>query len=279
MVSGNDSAVALAEFVSGSVENFANLMNEKASFLGLTSTHFVTPHGLDEDEHYTTAFELAKIADYALKNEIFSKIVSTSYYTVKINGKSKTLHNTNELLGNFEGVYGVKTGFTNGANRCLVTSCKKNDLDIICVVLGCDTKKNRTLDSVKILNYIFNNFHMIDVKKIINDDFTKWNNSQSKYIFFNKCSFANPEYYLDESQILYDKVAVDKNLNNNIFTSVYSENYFDTPLYSDSVIGKISIFNGDTELFSVNILNKNTIGRKTFLEYFKIFFKKNIFEF
>ena len=279
MVSGNDSAVALAEFVSGSVENFANLMNEKASFLGLTSTHFVTPHGLDEDEHYTTAFELAKIADYALKNEIFSKIVSTSYYTVKINGKSKTLHNTNELLGNFEGVYGVKTGFTNGANRCLVTSCKKNDLDIICVVLGCDTKKNRTLDSVKILNYIFNNFHVIDVKKIINDDFTKWNNSQSKYIFFNKGSFANPEYYLDESQILYDKVAVDKNLNNNIFTSVYSENSFDTPLYSDSVIGKISIFNGDTELFSVNILNKNTIERKTFLEYFKIFFEKNIFEF
>lgn len=74
-------------------------MNKKAEELGLTSSHFVTPHGLDEDEHYTTAYELAKIADYALKNETFAKIVRTVNYTVNINGSPKNIRNTNELLG------------------------------------------------------------------------------------------------------------------------------------------------------------------------------------
>ena len=174
MVSGNDSAVALAEFVGGDIDNFSSMMNQKASSLGLTSSHFVTPHGLDQDDHYTTAFELAKIANYALKNDTFSKIVRTSNYTITINNQPKNLHNTNELLGSLEGVYGVKTGFTNGANRCLVTACKRGNLDIICVVLGCDTKKNRTQDSINLINYTFNNFSVVNVKNIIDKNFDNW---------------------------------------------------------------------------------------------------------
>lgn len=99
---GNDAAVALAECTAGSIEEFAKLMNEKAESLNLKDTHFVTPHGLDEDEHYTTAYELAKIADYALKNPKFTKIVSMESYTVNINGNSKNIRNTNELLGYLE---------------------------------------------------------------------------------------------------------------------------------------------------------------------------------
>ena len=111
------------------------MMNSKAKELGLKNTNFESPHGLDSDEHYTTAYELAILSDYALKNKTFSQIVGTKNYTVTINGYPKTLSNTNELLGNLNGVYGIKTGFTNGANRCLVTSCKRNEMDIICVVL------------------------------------------------------------------------------------------------------------------------------------------------
>ena len=114
LCSGNDAAVALAEYVGGDVSGFADLMNSKASDLGLTSTHFVTPHGLDNDDHYTTAYELALITDYALKNETFRNLVGTKNYTISINGYPKNLSNTNELLGNLDGVYGVKTGFTNG---------------------------------------------------------------------------------------------------------------------------------------------------------------------
>ena len=146
MRSGNDSAVALAEYAGGSIEGFAEKMNQKASDLGLNNTHFETPHGLDSDEHYTTAYELALLSNYALNNKIFAQIVGTKEYTITINGYPKQLSNTNELLGNLDGVYGIKTGFTNGANRCLVTACKRNNMDIICVVLGADTKNFRTQD-------------------------------------------------------------------------------------------------------------------------------------
>ena len=107
------------------------------------------------------------MTDYALRNDIFAKIVNTKSFTININSNPKTLTNTNELLGSFEGVYGVKTGFTNGANRCLVTACKRNNIDVICVVLGCDTKRLRTSDSVKLLNYTLKNFITVNVKDII----------------------------------------------------------------------------------------------------------------
>ena len=135
LCSGNDAAVALAETAGGDIQGFSKLMNNKAKALGLKNTNFESPHGLDSDGHYTTAYELAILSDYALKNKTFLEIVGTKNYTVTINGYPKTLSNTNELLGNLNGIYGVKTGFTNGANRCLVTSCKRNDMDIICVVL------------------------------------------------------------------------------------------------------------------------------------------------
>ena len=96
LCSGNDAAVALAEHVSGNVENFATLMNNKAKEIGLENTNFETPHGLDSDNHYTTAYELALLANYALQNDIFSKIVGTKSYTVTINGSPKTINNTNE---------------------------------------------------------------------------------------------------------------------------------------------------------------------------------------
>ena len=158
LCSGNDAAVALAEHISGSVENFAILMNQKACKIGLNSSHFVTPHGLDNEEHYTTAYELALLTNYALKNDIFRKYVGTKSQTITINTYSKTLNNTNELLGYLDGVYGVKTGFTNGANRCLVTAVKRNNMDLICIVLGADTKKDRTRDSIELIEYAFKTF-------------------------------------------------------------------------------------------------------------------------
>ena len=135
------------------VENFVDMMNKKAKQLGLNNTNFVTVNGLDAEEHYTTAVELAKLTDYALKNDRFKNIVGTKNYTVTINGYGKAIDNTNELLGYLDGVYGVKTGFTNGANRCLVTSIKRGNMDIISVVLGADTKKDRTKDSIEIIEY------------------------------------------------------------------------------------------------------------------------------
>lgn len=98
LCSGNDAAVQIAMNVGGSIEHFAEMMNKKAQEIGLEHSHFITPHGLDSQEHYTTAYELALMADYALNIEIFAKVVSTKSYVVHINGNVKTINNTNELL-------------------------------------------------------------------------------------------------------------------------------------------------------------------------------------
>ena len=272
MVSGNDAAVALAEFIGGSVSGFADMMNSKASELNLTSTHFVSPHGLDNDEHYTTAYDLAILADYALKNTTFSKIVNTAVHTVYIDGKTKSLHNTNELLGNLEGVYGVKTGFTNGANRCLVTSCKRGNLDIICVVLGCDTKKNRTLDSINLINYVFNNFTSINIQSIIDKNFESWKNEHSSFTI-NKGKSSYLALYLKREQIPYENIAINNSNLNNITTPISFSSEFNAPINENSIIGRMDICINNTTYFYVDILNKNFIEKKDIIYYLNTFIK------
>jgi len=130
--SGNDAAVALACYVSGSIEDFASLMNERAEQLGCTNSHFVNPHGLDDEEHYSTAADLAKIAAAAMDNAELRDIVSTKSITVA--GRSFVNHN--KLLWTCDGVIGLKTGYTMSCGRTLVTCAQRGDMTLICVTLG-----------------------------------------------------------------------------------------------------------------------------------------------
>ena len=154
-------------------------MNEKATELDLVNTHFVSPHGLDDDEHYTTAYDLAVLTNYALNNDKFKEIVGIKTTTITVGDYSRTITNTNELLGNTEGIYGVKTGFTANAGRCLVTACKRDNLDIIIVVLGADTKEIRGLDTVNIINYVYSNFEMVDTYNMISEAFENYKETQN----------------------------------------------------------------------------------------------------
>ena len=276
MVSGNDAAVALSEFISGNVESFAELMNLKANELGLKFSHFVSPHGLDSDEHYTTAYDLAILTDYALKNPVFAKIVNTSNYSITINNYSKSLHNSNELLGYLDGVYGVKTGFTNGANRSLVTSCKRDNLDIICVVLGCDTKKDRTLDSTNLINYIFNNFSVVNLKNLIEKNFEDWEKNSSTKFKIDKGTSSSLNLKLNFEEIPYENIAINNSNINNISTPIYTDFEFIAPLNEKAVIGKMDIYIDNTLFFSVNILNENKVERKD-ISYYLNNFTKNYF--
>ena len=253
-------------------------MNQKAKDLGLTSTHFVTPHGLDQDDHYTTAFELAKIANYALKNPTFAKIVKTSNYSINLNGHSKSLNNTNELLGYLDGVYGVKTGFTNGANRCLVSSCKRNNLDIICVVLGCDTKKDRTLDSIELINYTFNNFSIINLKNIIIENFENWKSEHSNSFYINKGTSSNLDLRLNEEQIPYENIAINNHSLDTINTPISFTSNYEAPLLPNTIIGTMEVNLNNNNLFTLQILNTNTIERKNNLYYLNSFIK-NYFDY
>lgn len=271
LCSGNDAAIALAEFVGGNVEGFANLMNQKALDLGLNNTHFVTPHGLDNNEHYTTAHELALLTKYALENTTFCKIVETHSYTVTISGSPKAIHNTNELLGYCDGVYGVKTGFTNGANRCLVSSCKRGDLDIICVVLGADTKKFRTQDSIKLIEYVFANFEMVDINSIIEENFIRWQSESSDCFFVDKGISNNIETYLET--IPHSKYPVNKSNLKNIKTDISCEYKFEAPLLANSKVGVLQFLINDKNIFDLDIYTAKSVLKKNMMFYFNNFVK------
>lgn len=271
--SGNDAAVALAEYAGGDINGFAELMNAKALELGLTNTHFETPHGLDSNEHYTTAYELALLSNYALNNPTFAKIVGTKNYTITINGSPKDLSNTNELLGNMEGVYGIKTGFTNGANRCLVTACKKNNMDIICVVLGADTKKFRTIDSIKLINYVFNNFVVYDLESFINKNFEDWKKDNLNTFVINKG--LSQDVLLNIENLNISKIPIRKDLINSFEMKVECQKYFEAPVKSNSSIGNIVISNSGKEIAKCNISIMNDIDKKNSSYYF-IYLLKNI---
>ena len=270
--SGNDCAVALAEYVAGSVPEFSNLMNQNAQMLDLNNTHFVTPHGLDEEEHYTTAYELAILADYALNNEVFAQIVNTKSYTININKNSKTLNNTNELLGNLNGVYGVKTGFTNGAGRCLVTSIKRGNLDVICVVLGADTKKDRTRDSAKLIEYTFNKYEEIDIKEKIKESFEKWNEINGNRINIEKGESSKLELTLNDKDKIFT-YPIEKGTEDNINIEINANLKLKAPVLENTNIGKIKVYYNAKELLEIDILNINKINKKRIKNYMSDIFK------
>ena len=270
--SGNDSAVAIAEAVGGNVEEFAQLMNNKAQELGLESTHFVTPHGLDNPEHYTTAYELAKLADYALKNEKFAQIVNTKNYTVTINGYSKNISNTNELLGYLQGVNGVKTGFTNNAGRCLVTSVNRNNFEIISVVLQADTKKFRTTDSIKIIEYAYKNYEYVNIKEIVDNKFKEWCLINKSRIQINKKKEDNLELYISELEndiIPIKKIDIDK-----IDIDISSIYYIDAPVEKDFVIGTLKVIVDENVGDVIEIKVRGTVEKRDIWDYFLVFAKE-----
>lgn len=155
--SGNDAATALAVHVGGSVEAFVDMMNRKAEEIGALDTHFANPHGLDQEGHYTTAYDLALIAARAMRLDTFRRIVSTSKYEVPWPGhpSPRVYYNKNKLLKSYPNANGIKTGYTLGAGKCLVASASHGGMELISVVLNSDDYWNQ---SAKLLDYGFNNF-------------------------------------------------------------------------------------------------------------------------
>ena len=147
--SANDAATAIAIAVGGNVEGFADMMNEKAEDLGLKTTHFSNPHGLDDPEHYTTAEELGKIAVEAMKNDTFKQIVSTYKRTIPLNETEgvRLLINHNKMLKAYNGAIGIKTGYTKKSGRCLVSAAEKDGVELIAVTLNApdDWRDHKTM--------------------------------------------------------------------------------------------------------------------------------------
>lgn len=159
--SGNDAAVALAVHTSGSVEEFVRKMNERAVLMGLKDTKFVNPHGLHDENHYTTAYELALIAAEGLKNPHFKRIVSTKNIVIDGEGHEKRYFaNKNKILYNYEGATGVKTGFTRDSGRCLIASAERNGMEVVAVALNYYDYFELT---ARLMDEAFGNFEMKEV--------------------------------------------------------------------------------------------------------------------
>ncbi len=161
IASGNDAVVAMAETLAGSEEKFVEMMNQKAQDLGLKHTQFQNPHGLDADGHYSSAHDMAIIARELIKHEnILNYTKIYEEYLTKSDGTQLWMVNTNKLVKFYEGVDGLKTGFTATAGYCLTATAKKNTMRLISVVMGEDTSENRTTDTVALLNYGFNGYKL-----------------------------------------------------------------------------------------------------------------------
>ncbi len=203
--SGNDAATALACHVGGSVNGFAQLMNDLALKIGTKNSHFANPHGLDNKEHYTTAYDLALITAYALNNPIFKQIVSTKNYVIEATNKSdkRYLTNKNKLLSTLEGCCGVKTGFTSKAGRCLVSACERDNLTTVCVVLNCGPMFEESAD---LLNASFKDYEsvkLLDKNKQIYNEYIINDNTGRLYLY------SDEDFYYPLTDDEKDKIKIE----------------------------------------------------------------------
>lgn len=160
LASANDGAATLALAVSGDMDSFVEAMNQRAEALGLKNTHFENPHGLSDEEHYTTAYELGVLAAHAMENDLFAKVCSTKSYTFAGEGITRSFSNHNRMLSSYPGAIGVKTGFTKATGRCLVTAAERDGVRLIAVTLDAPDDWN---DHRAMLDYGFSQLECLSL--------------------------------------------------------------------------------------------------------------------
>lgn len=252
MQSSNDAAVAIAEHVGGSVENFATMMNNKAKEIGCSDTEFVTPNGLDKGNHHSTAKDMALIGAYAIKNKEFIRISNTKSIAFSSNKKSYSITNKNQLLSTYNGAIGVKTGFTGKAGHCFVGAAKRGDITLVSVVLasgwGSSGKAKKWSDTVKILNYGFDNYKKYSIMG--EDKNVSVNVSKKKQVTLKP--IGNITALLTENE--YKSLSYNYKLPTSI----------EAPVYNGREYGKVDITVGDIKLGSLPMVSPEDIPRHSF---------------
>lgn len=243
--SGNDSAETLALEIGGTKEHFAELMNITAKKCGAENSNFVTPHGLDDKNHYTTAYDLAKITSYALKNPIFKEIVSTKSFVIKAteNNIARTIVNKNKLLSSLEGCIGVKTGYTIRAGRCLVSACERDGMQVVCVVLNC---RPMFEESSYLINQAFEEYKLYEVLpsyKFVTDVAVQ-DGKSSTIRLYNKVGYS----------VVAKKDEVEK------YTVEYDyEKTVKAPVAKDTKLGEVKIYYDKTLIFTENLCSIESV--------------------
>lgn len=156
--SGNDASMAIAEGIAGGEAEFVQMMNDKAEQMGLENTHYQNPHGLDAENHYTSAEDISVVVRYAMQDPTFREIVSMDTCTLDLGGQERELMTTNALLATWDECIGVKTGFTNGAGQCLAAAANRDGVELYAIVLNSTDEVQRFIDAYKLLDWGFTHY-------------------------------------------------------------------------------------------------------------------------
>jgi serine-type D-Ala-D-Ala carboxypeptidase (penicillin-binding protein 5/6) len=245
--SGNDAAIAIAEGIAGSVEEFLKLMNEYANQIGVYNTHFESPHGLDSQNHYSTAYDLAVITAKAKENEIFNEIVKSKDVEGSAHGFTRSFHNINKILWQLENATGVKTGYTGLAGKCLVTSVKIKEKDVVIVVLN---SPDRWKETKKINDYVEKNY---DYKKFF-----------SKGDVVVEIAIENEE---KKVKLIADEdiiIPVKHDLNYEVKVAEPSFK-LQLPIKKDSLLGSVDIYSQDKKIYTKPLVAEKDIKKKALI--------------
>lgn len=268
--SGNDAAYTTGMHIGGSIENFGEMMTEKAKQIGAVNSSFKNPHGLDVEGHYSTAYDMALITSYALQNDTINKIVNITNLSVTYGNTTKALRNTNALLRDYAFVDGVKTGFTGEAQRCLIASGTENNFRLIAVVLGALDTQTRFNTAKNLLQKSFEVYNNKDLSEMMN-----W------YIKVPVIKGEKDFYELNLSDTVTYPI-IEQEIDN-IYVKQEFIKEIHPPMVEGAYIGNIKMFLGDEEIYSRDIYLSETINKRRITQYFKdgldsIFKKRNILD-
>ena len=268
--SANDAAYVLAEYVAGSVEEFSVMMNDKARQLGCKTTHFVNPNGIHEDSHYSSAYDLYLIADYAMKNEFFRTLVATTEYTLpateKYPNEDRVLETTNELLNEnskkyfYKNAIGIKTGYTSKAGNCLIGGTSRDGLEFIAVVLNGGTTNeglnSRYVDSKKLFEYAYDNFTLtkiIEKGSVVQTLEIENGTKESKHL----------DLVIDETITVVNNKSIDMN---SVIPEITLREVLEAPIAAGETIGTIKYKVDDIE-YSAKLLAKTSVEKVDYSIY------------
>lgn len=263
IASANDSAVAMAEAISGTTANFVSRMNSRAKELGCKNTNFKNVHGLDEEGHYSTAYDMSLIARELLKHEQILKYTSTyEAYLNKPNGTSTWMVNTNKLIKYYTGLDGLKTGFTKTAGYCLTSTAKRNDMRLISVVMKEPSSQVRNSETISLLNYGFSNYK---IKTILKKDQK-----------LGTIEVQNGKKELADITILEDATNLESINDNKEYSFNIVTDKVKAPLKKGDKVGTLELTEQGTIIKRLNITVKENIPKANIWDLYKRNFKSII---
>lgn len=279
--SANDAAIALAEAVAGDTDTFAEMMNARAKEIGAMNTNFVSPNGLPDDEHVTTAYDLALITMEAMKNEEFRKIVSTYSYDIPPTDKqseTRYLHNTNKLLSDntnvnvdgvsrpykYDGILGVKTGYTTVAQSCLVAAAERDGIEVIGVILKSDID-NQYPDMIKLLDYAFDRYEPV---KII----TAGDTVGTVRIAGGKSRYADATV-AEDVYVMAEKLSNGESASTKGYSYQVTVNELMAPASKGDVAGSVTVFKDSKEAGTYDLILTEDVPQSALRSFFSNFGK------